>query len=357
MRGRLRGPDGLHNITEIMQINLSIFMTFRPTNPDPSLAPLPEIAIQVYSTVPLNLDSGADPTALCQYLSSQIFEYPTKTPSFEIYSPQPDAFACVEHQRREILHRKTHRLGEDFFPGIAKVAPNDQDRLLQGFLLVITPYSFRVNTRPNYEAESGPLWVTFNRSFPLRANVDLRSRIECFTLNEFDLSVIADECEVFSEREELVVKKCRKIADACQELSRPIGPSHRDIMGFEFDYCLNEDEADPSLFSQPLPLEIVDSLREKANSLPYEEFDIQLPSEGTVVITSTPTATSPEPDLQYIIHIAFPHKKLGLELMPIAKAFTAAVIDNLPQGKTINFEFQLVQKNPISRSRLLLNHE
>lgn len=177
--------------------------------------------------------------------------------------------------------------------------------------------------------------------------------IEGFTLNEFNLLVIGDECEFFSEREELAVKKCRKTAYACRELSRLIGPSHRDIMGFEFDYGLNEDEGDPSLFRQPLPLEIVDSLREKANSLPYEGFDIQLSSEDTVVITSTPTATSPEPDLQYIIHIAFLHRKLGLELMPIAKAFTAAVIDNLPQGKTINFEFLSADQ---SFSAILASH-
>lgn len=185
----------------------SIFMTFRPTNPDPSLAPLPEIAIQVYSTVPLNLDSRDDSSVFCQYLSSQISDYPTRTPSFEIYSPKPDAFACVEHQRREILHRKTHRPGEYFFPVIAKVAPNNKNRLLQGFLLLITSHNFRVNARLDYKAESGPLWVTCNRSFPLRAKVDLRSRIEGFTLNGFDPSSIGDECEVFPERQELVVKK------------------------------------------------------------------------------------------------------------------------------------------------------
>lgn len=94
---------------------------------------------------------------------------------------------------------------------------------MQGFLLVITSYNFRANTRLDYEAESGPLWVTFNRSFPLRANVDLRSRIEGFTLNEFDLATIGDECEVLPKRAELIVKKCRKMADACWELSRLIG--------------------------------------------------------------------------------------------------------------------------------------
>lgn len=53
-----------------------------------------------------------------------------------------------------------------FFTGIAKVAPNE-DRLLQGFLLVITSYSFRASGQPDYEAESGPPWVNFNWVFRL----------------------------------------------------------------------------------------------------------------------------------------------------------------------------------------------
>lgn len=71
------------------------------------------------------------------------------------------------------------------------------------------------------------------------------------------------------------MKKRRKKADTRPEFSRLIGLSHRDILGFEFDYVLNEDERGPSLSSQPLALEMVDSLCENANSLPYEEFDLR----------------------------------------------------------------------------------
>ncbi|KAJ5795709.1 uncharacterized protein N7518_004249 [Penicillium psychrosexuale] len=115
--------------------------------------------------------------------------------------------------------------------------------------------------------------------------------------------------------------------------------SHCDIEDFEFDYGLDEDEGEPSLAYQPPALEVVESLHRKADSLHHGDFNLQSPSEGSVVITSHPTTTSPEPDLRYIIHIAFPHKQLGLELMPIAQAFTAAIIDNIPRGKTISFEF------------------
>lgn len=108
----------------------AILMTYGPngsTDPESMLA-LPEIAIQVYSIVPLDLNSKHEYTALRRYLGSQILNSPKL--SFEIYGPQPDVFTCVEHQKREILHRKNNFPGEGFFPSIAKVALNDQNRLL-----------------------------------------------------------------------------------------------------------------------------------------------------------------------------------------------------------------------------------
>lgn len=322
----------------------AIFMTLKATNPDASGDHLPQIAIQAYSTVPLSLnsedESEDDATSVCQYLSSELSAYPLKTLSFEIYAPQSDVFACVEHQRREILHRKHHRPGEDFFPGIAKVASNSDNQLLQGFLLVMTSYSFRAKWhRLKYEAESGPLWVNFNRSFPLRSKVDLPSRIAYTNPKEVDTSIISVDCQVYSEREEIVIKKCRNIYHNCLELSFLVSRSHREVEGYEFDYGLNEDEGDPSLSEQPLALETIESLQRKADSLNHDTFDRRSPSEGTVAIKSNLPAATSETDLQYTIHIAFPYEQLGLDLVVIAEAFTAAIIDNLPREKTINFEF------------------
>lgn len=115
--------------------------------------------------------------------------------------------------------------------------------------------------------------------------------------------------------------------------------SHCNIGDYEFDYGLDEDEGDPSLAYQPPPPEVIELLHRKVNSLRHGDFNLQSPSEGSVVITSHPTTTVPEPAPRYIIHIAFPHQQLGLELMPIAQAFTAAIIDKIPRGKTITFEF------------------
>ncbi|KAJ5889592.1 hypothetical protein N7504_010402 [Penicillium tannophilum] len=306
---------------------------------------LPEFAIQVYSTVPLDLDSEQETIALCRYLTSETHDYPHS--SFEIYGLQPDVFACVEHQRREIFHRKKNYPGEGFFPGIAKVAPYSKDRFLQGFLVVITSYSFRATPRSNYEAESGPLWVNFNRSFPPRAQVDRRSRLEGVGRDGFEPFIFGNgECDVYLEREEIKVTKCREMYENLREISSLLARSCYELRASKFDYGLDEDEGDPSLVEVEVdqPLELIESLRSKAHSSHHDDFNIQS-SEGTVVITSI-LNTAPEPDLRYIIYIAFPHAQLGLDLMLIAQAFTTMMIDNLPRGKTISFEFRSALQFP-----------
>ncbi|KAL3262364.1 hypothetical protein ABHI18_002874 [Aspergillus niger] len=323
----------------------AVFMTLKETNPEALPVRLPQIAIQVYSTVPLSLESEEDTeddyTALSRYLSSRRSSYPDEAMSFEIYAPQADVFACVEHQRREIRYRKNDIPGEGFFPGIAKVAPDKHNHLLQGFLLVITSYSFRDTFLPIYEAGSGPLWVNFDRCFPLKAKVDLPSRIESTSRSGFDLSTISVDRQVYSEREELVVRKSRHVDDRCRELSSLIARSHSDMEEEEenFDYGLNEDEGDPSLSIQPLAPQIIELLQSKADSLDHDQFDIRSASDGAVAIKTDTAALTSEPELQYIIHVAFPYEQLELELVTIAKAFTGAIIENLPEGKAVNFEF------------------
>ncbi|KAJ5759595.1 hypothetical protein N7520_006751 [Penicillium odoratum] len=150
---------------------------------------------------------------------------------------------------------------------------------------------------------------------------------------------MGNECQVYSEREELVVYKCRNMYHHLRDISDLVDGSHSDTMGLKFDYGLTEDEGDSFLSNQPLELDIIESLQKKADSLTHEEFNIQSPSEGAVTIPSNPASVALKPDLQYIIHIAFPHKQHGIEVMLIAQAFTAVVVENPPQGKTISFEF------------------
>ncbi|KAJ5650200.1 uncharacterized protein N7484_003923 [Penicillium longicatenatum] len=84
----------------------AIMIVYSPTNPEALIGPLPLIAIQIYTTVPLDSDSDHELITLCHYLASGIDHGPNV--SFEIYAtPQPDIFACVEHQRREIFIERT----------------------------------------------------------------------------------------------------------------------------------------------------------------------------------------------------------------------------------------------------------
>lgn len=116
-----------------------------------------------------------------------------------------------------------------------------------------------------------------------------------------------------------------------------------------FNYSLNEDEGDSSLSEQPPAPETIMSLQRKADSPPRNDFIMRSPSDGALFIASN---TAPEPDLQCIIHVAFPHT--GLELTPIAQAFTAAIIDDIPHRKTINFEFYTASSS--SLGAILASH-
>jgi hypothetical protein len=302
----------------------------------------PEFAIQVYSTLPLD----SDHTALCEYLCREIDTWPSI--SLEIYSPQPDVFACVEHQRREIAHRKTTNPGEGFFPGIAKAVPNLSNRLPQGFLLVITSHSYRAGFRaPSYEDEAGFLEVNFNRSFPLKTKVDEHSRLQWVPLAGYIPSAV-EKSDINPEREEIKVWKCRDSYEPLRQLNLILKMSYINDDGY--DYGLDDDEGDPDSLNQLPAPEIIESWQLKANSYPHDDFSVQSPTEGAVLIRSK--VVNIEPDLQYVIYVSFAHT--SSQLLFIAQVFTAAVIENLRCRKTINFEYHSAPSQ--SLSAILASH-
>ncbi|KAE8548187.1 hypothetical protein TMatcc_010034 [Talaromyces marneffei ATCC 18224] len=306
------------------------------------LEPNPEFALQVYSTLPLD----SDHTALCGYLRREISSSPSM--SFEIYSPQPDVFACVEHQRREIVYRKTKSLGEGFFPGIAKAVPNLLNQLPQGFLFVITSHSYRAGVcAPEYEAETGPLCVNFNSSFPLKTKADEHSRLLSVSPAIGYIPSAVEESDISPEREEIMVRTCRHISCPLHDLNDVLRRSHINDGGF--DYGFDDDEGDPDSLSQPPAPEIIESWQLKANSYSHGDFSMQSPVEGAILITPKPANV--EPDLQYVIYVSFAHT--SSQLLSIAQAFTASIIETLPRGKTIKFEFYSSSQ---SLSAILASH-
>ncbi|RDH34977.1 hypothetical protein BDQ94DRAFT_140053 [Aspergillus welwitschiae] len=308
-------------------------LVYKATTPEPE-AIHPAFAIQVYTTVAL--DQENDLIAICRYLSREISTSPW--PSFEIYcNPQTDVFACVEHQRREIFHRKDISPSQDniLFPGIAKVVLSREDRHFQGVILVITSYSFRDYLQyPDYEAETGPLFVSFDRCFPHQARVDLPSP-------KHDDDEDGDE-KIWPEREELVVRKCRDIYHIRRELASLHIQSQRDdvIEDYVYDYGLGENEGDPNqLVEAPRP-EVIEAWQRRADSLPEEIVIIQPSSDKGAVILTSGAVPILEPELRYIIYITFTHSNENpLTLQMIGRAFTAAILQSLPEGKTVHFEF------------------
>ncbi|RAK88191.1 hypothetical protein BO79DRAFT_266160 [Aspergillus costaricaensis CBS 115574] len=309
-------------------------LVYKETPPEPE-AIQPAFAIQVYTTVALNQDNVL--IAICQYLSREVFTSPW--PSFEIYcTPRTDVFACVEHQRREIFHRKGISPSRDdgLLPGIAKVVLSREDQQFQGVILVITSYSFRDYPHyPDHEAETGPLYVNFDRCFPYQARVDLPSP-------KHDDEDEGWEEEIWPEREELVVRKCRNIYHVRRELASLHFRSQRhDVFeDYVYDYGLDEDEGDPNRLVQPPTPEIVEEWQRRADSLPEEIAVVQpSPDNGVVVMTSGAITTS-EPELRYIIYVTFAHRNENhLTLQTIGRAFTTAILENVPGQKTVHFEF------------------
>ncbi|KAL4962685.1 uncharacterized protein BDV14DRAFT_202508 [Aspergillus stella-maris] len=341
--------------------NPAVLMAKKATNPASEWfgQPVPGLAVQVYSTVPIAFHHGDggdgrseneigngsedDLIKLCTYLTRGIDTWPTV--SFEIYSIQDDVWSCVVHQRREISHRKTHRPGDDFFPGIAKAVPNPHEQIPQGFLLVITSDSFRtiVRSEPEYEDETGPLWVNFNRAFADKTRIDAQPST--------DLGLGTPR--ILPERDDIVVKKMRGTLQMSRDLGGNFSLFSRSQVDEDvFEYALDEDEGDPAEQERPPSLEIVWELQRRANSLDGE-FVVRIPEAagGSVAVTSRSIALDADlqSDLQYIIYVTFPHP--GIELSIIARAFTAEITKQLSQhekSKTINFEFHSMPSAPLS---------
>ncbi|GAQ38560.1 hypothetical protein AKAW_09200 [Aspergillus niger] len=309
-------------------------LVHKTTTPEPE-AIHPAFAIQIYTTVALEQEN--DLIAICRYLSREISTSPG--PSFEIYcTPQTDVFACVEHQRREIFHRKAISPSRDYglFPGIAKVALSREDPQLQGVIFVIMSYSFRdYPFYPDDEAETGPLFVKFDRCFPYQARVDLPSP-------KPDDDEGWEE-EVWPEREELVVRKCRNIYHVRRELASLHIRSQRDdvVEDYVYDYGLGEDEGDPNRSVEPPRPEVIEAWQRRADSLPNEIAVAQPSSDKAAIVLTSGTVPILEPDLRYIIYVTFSHSNENpLTLEMIGRAFTAAILESLPQRKTVYFEFR-----------------
>lgn len=334
-----------------------------PSEPIPSdFHAQPIFTFQIYTTVSLDLDersakrsrtagSSSDGertvlTDLINYVGLQVAsEAQRPPPLWEIYAEQPSVFTCVEHQRREIAHRKAQR-EERGNPPIPKVVQGPHGGDKAGFLIIIDSHKFKAGALPpaDEDGAQGPLWVHFERKFPPAISWEPRLRLEADP--ETMQSGIFGPPEpptVLAERIDATFQRIQRSTEmrsdlgmmyfaSCNPSDPP--PSVQEMM----DVGWNEDEGTPEAERARSSGDASATLQSLAARLSVDDFNIHEPAATDVVISNT-TGT-PEPDLRYVIYVPFLHQPgMGDKLEQVAKAFTQQITSRLSGQKTISFEF------------------
>ena len=307
-------------------------------NEDPE--PGDQLAIQVYSTVPLDEDHKA----LREYLlSSWATENPK--PLFEIYSYYPsNAFACIEHHRREIAYRKLQHI----ILGTPDPAPLIPLQFHAGYkspigcCILLNSHSYRLGYNTDDEAYEAagqaPDWLYFNRTFgQCLATVDKASRISS-----------AQPRELYPEAFEMEIMHVRCQDTIGNHLMLNIfgnrdgfGPGRRFIR-----YGIDVREGDPPEPTPPSEEEIrghLDQQLTDGNFVLEPAFRLSHGDDPSVTVTNT--LDGAEPDLQYLLYAPFLSHLRGDSaealLESTARLFTAALVAHLPPAKTLHLELRI----------------
>ena len=139
---------------------------------EPNYTPEPShlVPIQVYSLTPLD----ADHQQLREYLMHS-FMHEELNPLFKIYSYcPPDAFACIEHHRREIAHRKQqHRSEASNLPPLIPRFFRPSDDTPVAFCILLRSHSYRIGYTEDWDeladAGEGLTYFTSTAAFPILA--------------------------------------------------------------------------------------------------------------------------------------------------------------------------------------------
>ncbi|KAI9746310.1 MAG: hypothetical protein M1818_000021 [Claussenomyces sp. TS43310] len=308
--------------------------SFQDLSSDADRTEAPAFAFQIYST--LQLEGDLD--NLIDYLGREIVS-DGFYPAWEVYDVQADEFACVEHQRREIAHRK--RISSSPSPSptsspsplIPKITLAAHDHRRYGFLIVIASDSYRAGVASyDYIDPAGPLWVHFDRRFSQKSIVETISRLEIEPGMAESLGVALDEIVVLPEMLVMLARRIQNTRAMLISLGTIYGMSMRD--DGSADYGLDEDEgrsADQMKAAKcPVPGAYEESL---------QEFQVTSGPGDAVTVISNQHVSS-ESDLRYLIHIPFlSYSSTNSTLESVAEAFTFSIISFLPAGKTVHFEF------------------
>lgn len=300
---------------------------------EPDFTPDPRhlVPIQVYSLVPLD----ADHQQLREYLMHSFMNEELK-PLFEIYSYcPPDAFACIEHNRLEIAHRKQqHRSGVEYPPPLIPQFFHPGDDTPVGFCVLLRSHSYRLGYVEDWdelaEEGEGPDLLYFNRSFPsTRSGVDeAQSSSESGNLSAeaFELSTERVMCQI--DIGQIIMN------DIFLNAGRP-----------GLQYAMDVDEGEPPNSNPPSVEQIRDQLGQETSVGGFSLDPTFQVSRDADIVTVTNTPEGSTPDIQYLVHAMFLSSLRDTEgpslLESTARLFTASIVSHLPVNKTLTLKFSI----------------
>lgn len=305
--------------------------------------------LQIYSKVPIQ---PQDYEKLNRYLVND-----TETgPILEIYSYNPpDSLACVEHQRREIAHRKClhadpNRSRDELPPLIPAIRYKSED-FSSGFCILLTSESYQAGpiVQERKKRGSAPFWVYFDRRLPSAIRqLDLTSRLSA---SVHDVSNFVQwGIQVFPEARdiELSIKNSQEQMDAH---TRMVLTGALRKYSCQIDYGLGE-----QFLERPEPATLdaqqVKKILEQQQTAEIQSVDLSTmrldrgPGERALTITNS---SEKESDLQYTVYVPFLANIQDPVLVETtARIFTAALISRLPGNKTVRFEFRVPPTSSLS---------
>lgn len=301
------------------------------------------IPIQVYSLVPLDPDHEA----LRDYLLQSFYDEEV-LPLFEIYSYcPPDVFACIEHNRREIAHRKQqHQSGAPDLPPLIPQFYGIGQRTPAGRCILLRSHSYRLGYENDgdklAEAGEAPDLVFFNRSFSsTRTHVDHSQRMPSEDHGPND--------EVYPEAFELSIERVSDQTRMGIITLTDIVSYASGFVGGSLKYAMDVDEGTPS-DSIPVPEEQLRHQLDQqftAGGFTLDPAFRVSHIAGGVTVTNAPDET--ESDLQYLIYASFLshiQSPAALSLLEsTARLLTAALVSHLPAPKTLTFKFHIPESN------------
>lgn len=323
----------------------------------------PVFTFQIYTTFPVEFDERPAKrvhdifdaertilTDLIDYVGSLDVQRPD--PIWELYVEQQCPLDCVEHQRREIAHRKARREYTSI-PPIPKVVRNwayDHDGKT-GFIIVVDSDSFKAGMN----GTPGPLWVHFDRKFPSKISWEPRLRLDDPDIPDDNPEDVNSDIptndmlwspraqRILPERVEARFLRIQLVGEMRYDLGYmcffscatedPPSPV-QDTM----DICWDEDEGTPDDEREMYTQDIITTLQNAAGRLSLDVFNIQKSAETETIISNV--AVISDPDLRYVIYVPFLHQ-FGMDnkLEQVATAFTYEITSRLSGKKTVSFEF------------------